>query len=66
MHLFSNRSQMMTKYDKNKKVAHEVKAECVPDVPDVFCDLLLNRRMVTWNLLVSYNQETNHTKFCMF
>ena len=63
MHLFSNRSQMMTKYDKNKKEAHEVKAECVPDV---FCDLLLNRRMATWNLLVLYNQETNHTKFCMF
>ena len=32
MCLFSNRSQMMSKCSKNKKVAHEVIAECVTDV----------------------------------
>ena len=25
---------------------------------DVFCDLLLNRRTATWNLLVLYNKKT--------
>ena len=32
---------------------------------DVFCDLLLNRRTATPNLFISYNKETNHTKFCV-
>ena len=32
VHLFSNRSQMMSKYGKNKTVAHEAIAECVTDV----------------------------------
>ena len=32
MHLFSNRSQLMSKCGKNKKVVHEVIAECVIDV----------------------------------
>ena len=27
---------------------------------DVFCDLLLNRRTATWNLLILYNKETNY------
>ena len=32
MHLSSNRSQMTSKYGKNKKVAHEAIGECVNDV----------------------------------
>ena len=34
--LFSNRSQMTSKCGKNKKVAHEAKAECVTDVLTTF------------------------------
>ena len=33
---------------------------------DVFCDLLLNRRMATWNLFVSYNKETNYHRKSFF
>ena len=47
--LLSNRSQMTSKYGKNKKVAHE--AMFLPQF-DVFCYLLLNRRTATWNLFV--------------
>jgi len=54
--LLSNRSQMTSKYGKNKKVAHE--ATFLPHF-DVFCDLLLNRRTATWNLFVLYNKETD-------
>ena len=46
MNLSSNRSQITSNCGKNKKVAHEVIAKCVTDVPttvDVLCDLLLNR-----------------------
>ena len=32
MRLFSNRSQMTSKYSKNKEVAHEPLDECVTDV----------------------------------
>ena len=46
--LFSNRSQMTSKCGKNKKVAHEAQ---------LLCDLLLNRRTVTWNLFVLYSKE---------
>ena len=60
MHLFSNRSQMMSKCGKNKKVACEaqpsVSLMILPHF-DVICDLLLNRRMATWNLFVLYNKE---------
>ena len=35
-HLFTNRSQMTSKCGKNKKVAHKVIAECVPDVLTTF------------------------------
>ena len=51
---------MTSKCGKNKKVAHEAKAECVTDVLNVFCDLLLNRRTASWNLFVLYNNETNY------
>ena len=54
-HLSSNRSQMTSKYGKNKKVAHAVLSVSLMFLPhfDVFCDLhvLLNRCMATWNLL---------------
>ena len=60
MHLFNNRSQITSKCDKNKKVAHEAQPSVslmfLPHF-DVFCDLLLNRRMATWNLFVLYNKE---------
>ena len=60
MCLFSNRSQITSKCGKNKKVAHEAQPSVslmfLPHF-DVLCDLLLNRRMVTWNLFVLYNKE---------
>ena len=60
MCLFSNRSQMTSKCSKNKKVAHEAQLSVsllfLPHF-DVLCDLLLNRRMATWNLFVLYNKE---------
>ena len=46
--LFSNRSQMTSKCDKNKKVAHEAIAECVPDVLTTF-----------WRLLWSITEQTH-------
>ena len=36
MRAFSNRSQMTSKCDKNKTVAHEAIAECVTDVLTTF------------------------------
>ena len=58
--LFSNRSQMTSTCDKNKRVAHETQ----PSVSlmfltrfDVLCDLLLNKRTATWHLLVLYDKE---------
>ena len=62
MHLFSNRSQMMSKCGtcKNKKVAHEAQPSVslmfLPHF-DVLCDLLLNRCTATWNLFVLYKKE---------
>ena len=60
MPLFSNRSQMTSKCGKNKKVAHKVQPSVslmfLPHF-DVLCDLLLNKRMATWNLFVLYNKE---------
>ena len=60
MCLFSNWSQMMSKYGRNKKVAREVQPSVslmfLPHV-DLLCDLLLNRRTATWNLFVLYNKE---------
>ena len=64
VHLFSNRSQITSKYCKNKKVAHEAQPSVslmfLPHL-DVFCDLLLNRRMATWNLFVLYNKKIQIT-----
>ena len=50
MRVFSNRSQVTSKCGKNKKVMF------LPHF-DVFCDLLLNGCMATWNLFVLYNKE---------
>ena len=51
---------MTSKRGKNKKVAHEAQPSVslmfLPHF-DVLCDLLLNRRMATWNLFVLYNKE---------
>ena len=60
MCLLINRSQMMSKCGKYKKVAHEPSGKCVTDVLthfDIFCDVLLNRCTATWNLFVLYNKE---------
>ena len=58
--LFSNRSQMMSKCGRNKKVAHEAQPSVslmfLPHF-DILCDLLLNRFTATWNLFVLYNKE---------
>ena len=58
--LFSNWSQMTSKCGKNKKAAHEAQPSVslmfLPHF-DVLCDLLLNRRTVTWNLFVLSNKE---------
>ena len=63
MHLFSNRSQMTSKCGKNKNVALEAQLSVslmfLPHF-DVICDLLLNRRMATWNLFVLYNKELKY------
>ena len=65
MRLFSNRSQMTSKCGKNKKVAHEaqpsVSLTFLPHF-DVLCDLLLNRRTATWNLVVLCNKELKYTE----
>ena len=68
--LFSNRSPMTSKCGKNKKVAHEAQLSVslmfLPHF-DVLCDLLLNRRTVTWNLFVLYNKKIKrHGKKCPF
>ena len=51
---------MMSKCGKNKKVAHKAQPSVslmfLPQF-DIICDLLLNRRMATWNLFVLYNIE---------
>ena len=61
--MFSNRSQMTSKCGKNKKEAHKAQPSVslmfLPHF-DVLCDLLLNRRMATWNLFVLYNKELKY------
>ena len=65
--LCSYRSRVTSKCDKNKKVPHEVIAKFVSDVLfDVFCDLLLNRRTMTWNLFVKLRFHHLHSViFCL-
>ena len=63
--LFSNRSQMMSKCGKNKKVAHKaqlsVSLTFLPHF-DILCDLLLNRHTPTWNVFVLYKNELKYTE----
>ena len=59
MRLFSNRSQMMSKCSKNKKVAHKAQLMFLPHF-DILCDLLLNRCTATWNLFVLYNKKLKY------
>ena len=50
---------------KNKKVAHKAQPSVslmfLPHF-DVLCDLLLNRRMATWNLFGLYNKKLKYTE----
>ena len=65
MHLFSNRSQTISKCGKNKKVAYKAQQSVsLMFLPlfDVLCGQLLNRRMATWNLFVLYNKELKYPK----
>ena len=69
--LFSNRSQMTSKCDKNKKVAHEAQAQpsmSLMFLPhfDVLCDLLVNKRTATWNLFVLYIKKLKYTEKKVF
>ena len=61
--LFSNRSQMTSKCDKNKKVAHEAQPSVslmfLPHF-DVLRDLLLNRRKVLYFVL--YRKKLKYTE----
>lgn len=54
---------------RDKKVAHEMIAECATDFLSTFRGplwLWLNRLTAKWNLFVLCNKETNHVKFCLF
>ena len=61
VHLFSNRSQMMSNCIKNKRVACEAQLS-VPLVLlqhfHIFCDLLCYRPMAKWNLLVFHDKKS--------
>ena len=63
MHLFSHKSQMTSKWGKNKKMAHEAQLSVslmfLPHF-DIICDLLLNRHTATWNLFVLHNKELKY------
>ena len=65
VHLFRNRSQMTSKCVVRTKKWHtrrsRVSLMFLPHF-DVLCDLLMNRRTATWNLLVLYNKEFKYTK----
>ena len=57
MSLVSNRSQEMSKYGKNiSEMLSYVPCATYLDLPrfDVICDLLVNRRTETWELLHLY------------
>ena len=66
MHLFSNRSQMMSKCGKNKEVAHEPQASVslmfLAHFDVQLGDLLLNGPMTTKNLFVLYNDQKGKKK----
>ena len=56
--LFSNRSEMTSKCGKTEKVADQAQPSVslmfLPHF-DVICDLLLNRRTATWNLVLVHS-----------
>ena len=57
-HVFSNRSQMMWKCDKNKKVVHKAQP-CVTDVLTTFWCLVIcywKKKNTIWNLFVLHNK----------
>ena len=66
VHLFSNRSQMMSKCVKNKKWHMRRKPSVsllfLPHF-NILCDLLLNRRTVTCNLVVLCNKEKDYYSY---
>ena len=69
MHLFSNRSQTISKCGKNKEVEYKAQQSVslmFLTLFDVLCDLLLNRRMVTWSLFVLYNKELKYMEKSLF
>ena len=58
VHLFSERSQMTSKCDKKKKwLMKHNRISLMLLCFDVFCDLLLNRAMATWNLFILYDRK---------
>ena len=56
MHLFRSRLGKKSKCLKNS--TDTLRYHLVCHVFDAFCDLLLNRHMAKWNLLVLHNVET--------
>ena len=63
MHLFSNRSQRMSKFGKNISDTLGC-ALCATFLFllhfDIICDLLLNRRMAAWNLFVKLSLKLSN------
>ena len=63
MHLFSNRSQRMSKCGKNISDTLGC-ASCATFLFllhfDIICDLFLNRRMATWNLFVKLSLKLSN------
>ena len=67
VHLFSNRSQVTSKYGKNNKVAHEAIAECVTDVLTTFWRLSVTYYWTDARQhSVLYNKETNYHRKAFF
>ena len=62
LHLFSNRSQMISKCGTKRKVANKMQLSVsliFLQHFDVYCDLLLYRPMVTWSLFFYIEKEQN-------
>ena len=58
VHLFSNRSQMMSNCIKNKRVACEAQLSVSLPHFHIFCHLLWYRPMAKWNLLVFHDKKS--------
>lgn len=62
LHLFSYRSQMISKCGTKRKVANEIQLSVsliFLQHFDVYCDLLLYRPMVTWSFFCYMEKEQN-------